>query len=207
MTPSPTSSAERERGDLSCSLSSAEREQGDFRGLIGHWSLVLGHSRPRALPLGHWSLLLGHFRLALLLLLVPALPTQASEITRVWAGWKTASAFDRLGEYFPGLDRSKESPVLVTQAKARDGYYFSVRLENDAPSPGATIELSVITPISPKPQTHTFKVDLTPGTRTYNIGVTGSDWPAASATPVAWSITINSADGKLLASKKSFLWE
>jgi hypothetical protein len=40
-----------------------------------------------------------------------------------------------------------------------------------------------------------------------NLGLTGPDWPDLKVNPVAWKLDILTADGKRLASEKSYLWE
>ena len=40
-----------------------------------------------------------------------------------------------------------------------------------------------------------------------DCGLTGKDWTKPRVQPVAWELELRSADGSLLASKKSFLWE
>jgi len=40
-----------------------------------------------------------------------------------------------------------------------------------------------------------------------NLGLTGTDWPDAKTNPVAWKLDVLAADGRVLASEKSYLWE
>jgi hypothetical protein len=40
-----------------------------------------------------------------------------------------------------------------------------------------------------------------------NLGLTGDDWPGAKTNPVAWKLEIVAADGRVLASDESYLWE
>ncbi len=133
---------------------------------------------------------------------VPAL-----QVVRLWPGYRTAESFERISEYFTGKENPGRQTILRSQLTARGGYYFLVRLENlGTAQSGATLELQVIAPTSPEPRTFTFKAEIPAGSRVFNVGLTGSDWPDPKAHPVAWLFTVRAADGTELTRQQSFLW-
>ena len=152
-------------------------------------------------------------RLSLLcLLLAPALtvPGRAAslEIVRVFTGWRDAASFQRVTEYLHGRENTGGINVLRSRPDERAGYYWQVRLKNGgAALPGVKFELQVITPAAPEAKTFTFSADIPAGSRLYQLGVTGADWPGPKARPVAWHLQVFAADGTTLIAKESFLWE
>ncbi len=130
------------------------------------------------------------------------------EFVHVWPGWRDAESFDRIGEYFGGQENGGRETVLRTQPAARAGYYFLVRVKTAAAQPAAKFELSVIRPDHPEAKTHSFPAALGAGEKVFQLGLTGADWPQGKeAHPVAWKIALLAADGRVLATHSSFLWE
>jgi hypothetical protein len=128
-------------------------------------------------------------------------------VVRIWPDYRAAGSFERISEYFTGREASGPQTILRSQPAARAGYYFLVRLDNPATAfPGATFELQVITPRSPEPRVFTFKADVPAGSRAFDLGLTGADWPDAKASPVAWLFTVRAEGGAELARAHSFLW-
>jgi hypothetical protein len=132
-----------------------------------------------------------------------------AEFVRVWPGWRDAASFDRISEYFGGAEtRGGREQILRTQAGARDGYYFLVRVKTAAAQPAAKIAVSVIRPDHPEPKVFTFPAALPEKESVLQLGLTGADWPGGKGkNPVAWKIALLTADGRVLAEHKSFLWE
>jgi hypothetical protein len=146
----------------------------------------------------------------LLLALFPAASVSAAdlEIVRVFAGWRNAESFSRVGEYFGGKKSGGGIIVLRTQPAERSGYYWLVRLKNHgAPLQGGRFELQVISPSAPEPKTFVFAAEIPSGDSVFQLGLTGPDWPAAKSRPVAWHLRLLGADGAILLAKESFLWE
>lgn len=138
-----------------------------------------------------------------------AVATRAAdiEILRVWPGWREADSFDRIGDYF-GRGENTRQKVLRTRPDVRAGYYFLVRVRNAAALPDARVEVSVIRPDNPEAKTFTFPAAVPEKETVFQLGLTGSDWPAGPQdNPVAWKIAVLGADGRALAEHKSFLWE
>lgn len=141
---------------------------------------------------------------------VPLGLTAATEFVRVWPAWRDAASFERIAEYFGQPEPTGREAILRTQPAARDGYYFLVRVKNtDTPLPANTrFELHVIRPDHPEPKVFTFPAALRPKETIFHLGLTGADWPGGKETnPVAWKIALLSADNRVLAEHKSFLWE
>ena len=130
------------------------------------------------------------------------------EFLRVWPGWRDAESFDRISEYFGGGENTGRHHVLRTQEKDRGGYYFLVRVKSASALTGAKFDLSVIRPDVPEPKIYSFATDVPAKETVFQLGLTGSDWPAGNkANPVAWKLALVGADGRVLAEQKSFLWE
>ncbi|MDB6169607.1 MAG: hypothetical protein JWM88_2471 [Verrucomicrobia bacterium] len=130
------------------------------------------------------------------------------EFVRVWPEWREARSFERISEYFTGRENSGREIVRRTQPAERAGFYFVARVRNSgAELPAATIVLSLIKPDAPQVRTYTFPVPLPRGEPVFNLGLTGADWSGRRLHPVAWKIEVVTADGTVLAARKSFLWE
>lgn len=145
-----------------------------------------------------------------LLLLLPAsfLSAAGLEVVHVSTQWRDAASFQRISEYFNGRENTGGIIVLRTQPGERAGHYWQVRLKNPgAPVAGAKFELQVISSAAPGPKTFAFAADVPAGSRLYQLGLTGTDWPDTKARPVAWQLRVLAADGQTLLVKKSFLWE
>jgi hypothetical protein len=145
-----------------------------------------------------------------LLLFVPVIALHAAdaEFLRVWPGWHGAEEFDRIREYFGGAESSGKHVVLRTQTEPRAGYYFVVRVKSAVALTDTKFQLSVIRPDSPEPKTFNFATAVKAKETVFQLGLTGGDWPGGEkANPVAWKLALLSADGRVLAEEKSFLWE
>lgn len=129
-------------------------------------------------------------------------------IVNVWPEWRSADSFDRIGEYFGHGENTGGHRILRTRAQARAGFYFVVRLAPTIATADARFEVRVIEADAPEPKTFTFSASAPAGENTFELGLTGQDWPGGkSVHPVAWKLTLLAADGRVLAEQKSFLWE
>ncbi len=142
-----------------------------------------------------------------------ALPSVASAkegdltIVRVFTGWRDAASFKHISEYFSGTESTRGETMLRSQPDQRGGYYFLVRTANPGAPLAVKVNLLLSMPGEPKPRTHTFAAELPTGSAVLNLGLTGADWPDAKTNPVAWKLDVLAADGRVLASEKSYLWE
>jgi hypothetical protein len=149
-------------------------------------------------------------RLPILFLALVALASSAlaadARIVRLLPGYRTTASFQRLSEFLTGRENTGNETVLRSQPADRAGYYWFLRLKNPgAAIAEATFELQVITPAGPEARTFTFRAPVPSGTHVFNVGVTGTDWPAADAEPVAWRLVVRSPAGEVV-SAQSFLW-
>jgi hypothetical protein len=148
---------------------------------------------------------------ALFLFAALALASRAAdaEFLRVWPGWRDASYFDHIDEYFGDGQHASREIVLRTRADARAGYYMLVRVRHAAALANAKFVLHVIRPDAPEPKQFVFSVPSAPaGETVFQLGLTGADWPAGKdAHPVAWDLELRSGDDRVLVEEKSFLWE
>jgi len=143
-----------------------------------------------------------------------ALPSLASAkegtdltIVRVFTSWRDAASFKRISEYFDGKENTGGLTIVRTQPDQRTGYYFLVRAANPGGPRSVSARLEIITSATAKPVVHTFPLALKAGETTVQFGLTGSDWPEAHTSPVAWRLDLTDADGRVLATEKSYLWE
>lgn len=133
----------------------------------------------------------------------------AAELTivRVFTGWRDAASFKHISEYFSGRENTHGEAMLRTQPGARGGYYFLLRLANPGAPLAVKVNVHLIMPTGLKARDFAFPADLRPGDTVLNLGITGADWPDARTNPVAWKIDVLAADGRVLATEKSYLWE
>ena len=138
-------------------------------------------------------------------LLVSAVRAEV-ELIRVWPGYRTADSFVGIGEYFGGEERTRGRQIRRSQPAERGGYYWLVRVRSAVAVPEALLELQVIRPGQPDPETHRFPCALKPGSQPILVGLTGDDWPEAEVAPTAWHVRLLDPTGATLAAEGSFLW-
>ncbi len=148
----------------------------------------------------------------LLLVLILACVAGAQEaasvtIVRVFPGWRDASSFKRISEYFTGRENTGGQVVLRTHANERSGYYFLLRVKNPAAPQEVAVTLDIARAGHAGAQTYSFHAALGAGDTVLNVGLTGADWTDPKADPLAWRVSIRSADGRTLATDRSYLWE
>lgn len=145
--------------------------------------------------------------LLFLLLGLACAPAADLTLVRVHSGWRDAASFKRISEYFDGKENTGGEALLRTHPDQRGGYYFLVRIANPGAPRAVTARLQVITDASAKPRGFTFTPELRAGDTVFHLGLTGPDWPDAKADPVAWKLEFLDADGRVLVSGQSYLWE
>lgn len=145
--------------------------------------------------------------LLLCLFASPAVFGAELTIARVYTGWREAASFKRISEYFDGKENTGGETVLRTHPDQRAGYYFLVRVKNPAGPRPVKADLEIITDTAAKPVAHHFTANLNSGDTVFHLGLTGNDWPGSAANPVAWKLDLTDADGNILATEKSYLWE
>ena len=148
-------------------------------------------------------------RLALFLLL-SALPASADDLTivRTFTGWRDAASFKRISEYFDGKENTSGQTVLRTHPEQRTGYYFLLRVANPGAPLKVQFQLQLIEQGASVQRTSIFPAEIGSGSGVFQLGLTGPEWQAAKSQPVAWRLLIiATADGRVLASEKSYLWE
>ena len=151
--------------------------------------------------------------LLLLVLVLGAAPAEAqdeTDIVRASAAYRDSRQFFRISEFFTNRESTGSDVVVRSREDERGGYYFTVRLR---PYPyrnyhvEEAVHLEIIMPGDIEPTLFTFP--LGPAKRRNPlllIGLTGEDWPDASAEPLAWRISFLDAEGAVLARQQSFLW-
>lgn len=129
-------------------------------------------------------------------------------IVRVWPGYRDAESFERISEYFGKDENPAALHIHRTQPAERAGYYFLVRLKNTgAEIARARFEIQLITPFSTEPKTYTFDSAIPSGSHAFQLGLTGTDWPAKpKEESIAWQVRVLSASGEELVRTQSFLW-
>ena len=139
----------------------------------------------------------------------PAARAADATFDRLGPSWRDTDSFDRITEFLGGSEPTGGRTLLRTQPASRAGYYFLLRVKTTAAlTTGATFELRVIRPDAPEPKLFFFPATAPSGDTVFDLGLTGADWPGGKkANPVAWKLTLLSADGRVLTEHKSFLWE
>ncbi|WP_309397763.1 hypothetical protein [Cerasicoccus maritimus] len=150
--------------------------------------------------------------IAFLLLCAPLLQAQEMpevQIEDVVWYYKPEKVFKRIGEYFDGEERFGRKIVLRTQESPREGLYYIVRISEfaDALPDGCAFEVDMLRPDMKEPTTNTFQLpDERKSHREIWLGFIGEDHPAEEEAPVAWRIKLLDPQGKVVATKESFLW-
>jgi hypothetical protein len=150
------------------------------------------------------------FLLALIVLLSAAGAARAADVKfkRVWPEWHDAESFQSYYEDHTGHELTGKWIVLRSQPAKRGGLYFLTRVENSGRQvEGVTFVVRVITLESVDTKTYTFSSAIPGGSKLFEIGLTGTDWTAPRAQPVAWELELDAADGRVLARQTSYLWE
>ena len=148
-------------------------------------------------------------RVCFLWLALGAVSVLAADVTvvPVFTGWRDAASFKRISEYFNGKENTGGQFILRTHPDERSGFYFLMRIHHSGAALKASAELQVITPDAATPRIFKFTTTLTDGKTMLNLGLTGPDWPDLKVNPVAWKLDLLTADGQLLATENSYLWE
>ena len=119
-------------------------------------------------------------------------------------------AFLRISEYFYGKENVGNRLICRSRPDARAGLYVILSLKESTRNlpQDLVARWQVISPKSPDPVEHRIAVpnDRTRGKDLF-VGLTGADWPDPKARPVAWKLSLETSDGKVILERKSFLWE
>jgi hypothetical protein len=148
--------------------------------------------------------------LASIALISTVCAAHAAELTfkRVWPEWHDSESFQSYYEDHTGHELTGKWIVLRSQPGKRGGLYFLTRVENPGPElTGGTFVVRVITLESVETKTFSFPATVPVGSKLFEIGLTGTDWTAPREQPVAWEVELDGADGRVIARKKSYLWE
>src|ERR1700747_3131437 len=112
---------------------------------------------------------------ALALALTVAAHADGVNFVRVWPGWRDASSFTRISDYFGGRSDGSGWVIRRTQPNRRAGYYFVVRVNHpEIALTGGEFLLRMIGPDSPDPKIYTFPVGpIPPAGDVFELGLTG----------------------------------
>ena len=119
-------------------------------------------------------------------------------------------AFLRVSEYFDGKENPGNRLICRSKPVARAGLYLVLSLKESTRKlpPNIVARWQVISPNAPDPVEHRIAVpNERPRGKDVFVGLTGADWPDPKARPVAWKFTLETSKGKVLLTRKSFLWE
>lgn len=118
--------------------------------------------------------------------------------------------FKKIQDFFKSKDPNQHWLILRTDPETLPGIYFETSLNHTVKTfpPNSTLSISYITKkLESEVKTHNFAIPLEKQWRLL-IGLTDSACGVATPYDIfAWCITILDPQGKLLAQKKSFLWE
>ena len=148
---------------------------------------------------------------ALLLALLLSLATvvRAVEIGDVYPKYIEGKSFERISEYFTGVENTSNRVIVRSRPQERSGLYFIITLDERADRRflGAKTQVQLIVPN--EAETRLYSIDLPidyPKSRELLIGITGADWPDSETVPLAWKIILFDSQDKILAQKESYLW-
>ena len=128
------------------------------------------------------------------------------KVVRILPEYMPADSFARISEFFDGKENTRGATIVRTQPKSRDGFYFNLRTQAEAPIELAWVVLEIITPASAEARVESFAVSLPKGSHLIRLGLTGKDWPSPKDRPAAWKLRILGVNGAELAMKQSYLW-
>lgn len=113
----------------------------------------------------------------------------------------------RASEAFQAKEQHGSDVVFRTEEASRPGYYFFLKLDLDPPADGRLI-LEVVRTENTRPERYDFALNLQPQgpLGEFLIGLTGKQAGESKWRPIAWRVSIVDAQGKILASRHSFLW-
>jgi len=120
------------------------------------------------------------------------------------------TSFKRISEYFDQQENLGGNIILRSQPNHRAGYYFILSLAKSAADVLANgmIELHYFREGENLHILETFELPSPiPDSKEIWLGLTGSSDIGPNASILAWKIVTRNANGAILGSKKSFLWE
>lgn len=144
---------------------------------------------------------------ALAVLVLAACGTPSPGIAYVNERYRSEADVTRASEAFYAKEHHGADVVFRSQEKIRQGYYFFLRLDTVPPADGRLV-VEVVREENRPPERFDFSLKLAPQGwfGEYVVGLTGRDGGAPNWRPVAWRISVTDAQGKVLATKHSFLW-
>ena len=134
----------------------------------------------------------------------------AAEARFVSVRYLEKQAFLRISEYFDGKENTGNRLICRSKPEARAGLYLVLSLKESTRKlpQNLVARWQVISPKAPDPVEHRIAVpNERPRGKDLFVGLTGADWPDHEARPVAWKLTLETAGGKVVLERKSFLWE
>lgn len=144
---------------------------------------------------------------ALAALVLTACGTPSTGIAYVNERYRTEADVARASEAFYANEHHGDDVVFRTQEKSREGYYFYLQLVEVPPADGRLI-LEVVRTEHLAPERYDFSLKLLPKGwfGELVLGLTGKDGGSPDWHPVAWRLSVTDAQGKVIATKQSFLW-
>ncbi len=133
----------------------------------------------------------------------------ALEIVNAYPQFMEEQSFQRISEFFSGVEKAGPYLIVRTQPQVRGGEYFVITLDQRVRSlpEGTQIILEVVRPDSHSLTAYTLELpEKRPNTRQIYAGITGSEWPDSAIRPLAWKISFINSQGTVIAEKQSYLW-
>lgn len=137
----------------------------------------------------------------------PPSSVEVSGVAYVNERRRTEEDVARASEAFYAKEEHGSDIIFRTEEKVRPGYYFFIKLDIDPPADGRLI-LEVVRAEHTPPERYDFSVNLKPQwpVGEFVVGLTGKQAGSAQWRPIAWRVSAVDAQGKVLASRHSFLW-
>jgi hypothetical protein len=132
------------------------------------------------------------------------------EIIRIDPAYMEDQDFKHISEYLTGVEEHGKRTVVRTQPDLRAGFYFTLKLDAKAKQlpRGSRVVGEFYLPQSAEAQIFDLTLPAERGkSNELLFGLTGSDWlQGKERAPAAWRFTIKDADGQILGTAHSFLW-
>jgi hypothetical protein len=113
-----------------------------------------------------------------------------------------------IAQYFGGSFTGQGfRTVIASQPDYPQGQYFIAKLDEGGDSSATIARMTYFISDSKKAVSHEWDLAGENLRGWLYLGLTGSDWSSEEVQPLAWKIELLAANGSVLATWKSFLWE
>ncbi len=135
---------------------------------------------------------------------------QPVSLRQVYYRYIPAESFERISEFFDGVENTGRRKILRSDNESRAGFYYILRIRPDwnVLAQGSILRVRYIPVGQVQPLTYDFELkdQLREWRGEVFFGLTGKQWQGKSEQPIAWKLELLDNTGKVLVSKQSMLW-